>query len=246
MGIVNVTPDSFSGDGITDPASAIERGLAMVEAGAEIIDVGGESTRPGCTPVPASEEIARAVPVVRGLAQRGLVVSVDTSKAEVAEAAAAAGARIVNDVWGLKRSPEIARIAARRDLGLVLTHNQEGTDYEGDLLDAVARGLEGSIALARAAGVPAERIVVDPGIGFGKTRDQNLLLIRRLGELRRLGHPLLVGVSRKFGRGTSGRVWATAALVAIAILNGAEIIRVHDVEAMVSVARVASALRDVP
>jgi len=250
MGIVNVTPDSFSGDGLTDHRAAIERGLRMAEAGADIVDVGGESTRPGHTPVPAVEEIRRAIPVVEALAAAGVLVSIDTSKLEVAKAAADAGAAIVNDVWGLRRSPGIARLAAERGLGLVLMHNQVGNQYPGDLMQAIINGLSTSIAEARRAGVPPERIVVDPGIGFGKDAHQNLVVLRRLGELRQLGYPLLVGASRKgflgqlFGQDLPMRVWGTAAVVAISILRGADLVRVHDVPEMVAVARVAEALRE--
>jgi dihydropteroate synthase len=249
MGIVNVTPDSFSGDGTVDHAAAIARGRAMAGAGAAIVDVGGESTRPGHAPVSVEEEIRRAVPVVEGLAAAGVTVSIDTSKLAVAEAAAAAGAAIVNDVWGLQRSPGIARLAASRGLGLVLMHNQEGTEYVGDLLAAVRDRLAGSVRVAVAAGVAPERIVVDPGIGFGKTAEQNLVVLRRLDELRALGHPILVGASRKsflgrlFGQEMAVRAWGTAAAVTAAILRGADIVRVHDVPEMLAVARVAEALR---
>jgi dihydropteroate synthase len=254
MGIVNVTPDSFSGDGTLAAEAdgvrlAIERGLAMAEAGAAIIDVGGESTRPGHTPVPVAEELRRAIPVVEGLAGRGLQVSIDTWKAEVADAALRAGASIVNDVWGLRRSPEIAGLAAANGAGLVLMHNQEGTEYDGDVVRAVRERLAESAAVARQAGVPVERILVDPGIGFGKTPAQNVVLLRRLGELRELGHPLLVGASRKsllgriFGQEGEHRVWGTAALVAVSVLRGADVVRVHDVPEMLAVARVAEAFR---
>lgn len=254
MGIVNVTPDSFSGDGTlaAEPEGhrlAVERGLAMADAGAAIIDVGGESTRPGHTPVPVEEELRRAIPVVEALAARGLEVSIDTWKAEVAEAALQAGARIVNDVWGLRRSPEIAELAARHGAGLVLMHNQVGTKYAGDLVTEVRGRLAESAALARSAGVPAERILVDPGIGFGKTPSQNVVLLRRLGELRDLGYPLLVGASRKsllgrvFGQEGERRVWGTAALVAVSVLQGADVVRVHDVPEMLAVARVAETFR---
>jgi dihydropteroate synthase len=249
MGIVNVTPDSFSGDGLTDHAAAVARGLAMAEAGAAIVDVGGESTRPGHAPVPAAEEIRRAVPVVAELARAGVTVSIDTSKLEVAIAAADAGAAIVNDVWGLRRSPDIARLAADRGLGLIVMHNQLGTEYEGDLVAAVRASLATSARLAVEAGVPAERVVVDPGIGFGKTAEQNVVVLRRLDELCDLGHPVLVGASRKsflgrlFGQEMPMRVWGTAAAVTASILKGAAIVRVHDVPEMLAVARVAEALR---
>lgn len=249
MGVVNVTPDSFSGDGLTDHQAAIRRGLAMAEAGAQIIDVGGESTRPGHSPVAAVEEIRRAVPVVRGLALHGLTVSIDTSKLEVASAAADEGAAIVNDVWGLRRSPGIADLAAERGLRLVVMHNQDGTDYRRDLMDAVRAGLAESLERAVRAGVPLDRLIVDPGIGFGKTAEQNLVVLRRLAELRELGCTILVGPSRKsflgkiFGQEMAVRAWGTAAAVTAAILRGADIVRVHDVPEMLAVARVAEALR---
>jgi dihydropteroate synthase len=249
MGIVNVTPDSFSGDGLVDAQAAIARGLAMAEAGADIVDVGGESTRPGHLPVSAEEELGRAVPVVEALARAGLTVSIDTYKLEVARAAAEAGAAIVNDIWGLQRSPGIARLAAERSLGLVLMHNQDGSDYTEDLMAAVKRQLRASAALALEAGVPPERLVVDPGIGFGKTPEHNLVVLRRLDELRELGYPILVGASRKsflgrlFGQDMPVRPWGTAAAVTAAILRGADIVRVHDLPEMLAVVQVAEALR---
>ena len=252
MGIVNVTPDSFSGDGLTDHGAAIARGLAMARAGAQIVDVGGESTRPGHSPVAAGEEIERAVPVVEALAREGLTVSIDTSKLEVARAAADAGATIVNDIWGLKRSPGIASLAAERGLRLVLMHNQEGTEYTGDLIHAMRDGLAESLSRAVGAGVPRDMVILDPGIGFGKTAEQNLVVLRRLDELRGLGCPILVGPSRKsflgklFGQEMTMRVWGTAAAVTAAILRGADIVRVHDVPEMLAVARVAEALKAEP
>jgi dihydropteroate synthase len=249
MGIVNVTPDSFSGDGLVDADAAIARGLAMAVAGADIVDVGGESTRPGHEPVSVGEELRRAVPVVEGLARGGLTVSIDTYKVEVARAAAEAGASIVNDIWGLKRSPEMARLAADRGLGLVLMHNQDGTEYDEDLMSAVKRGLRASADVALEAGVPPERLIVDPGIGFGKTPAHNLVVLRRLGELRELGYPILIGPSRKsflgrlFGQDMPIRPWGTAAAVTAAILRGADIVRVHDLPEMMAVIQVAEALR---
>ena len=249
MGIVNVTPDSFSGDGLTDPEAAVARGLAMAAAGADVVDVGGESTRPRHTPVAPAEEIARAVPVIAELVRQGVRVSVDTSKLEVAEAAAAVGASMVNDVWGLQRSPGIARLAAERGLDLVLMHNQVGHEYRTDLMEAIKQSLRRSLATAREAGVPAERVVVDPGIGFGKTAEHNMVVLRRLEELRELGRPVLVGASRKsflgrlFGQEMEERVWGTAAVVAVAVTRGADWVRVHDVPEMAAVARVAEGLR---
>jgi dihydropteroate synthase len=251
MGIVNVTPDSFSGDGLAhDPEAAVRRGLEMAAAGADILDVGGESTRPGHTPVSAEEEIARAVPVVARLVREaGVPVSIDTSKLAVAEAALAAGAAIVNDVWGLQRAPGLATLAAGAGAGLVLMHNQQGHEY-GDLLDEVAARLRRSLAAALAAGVPRERILLDPGIGFGKTAEHNVQVLRHLDRLREIGQPLLVGVSRKsflarlFGlEEPEARLDGTAAAVAAAVLRGADVVRVHDVERMARVVRVAEGLR---
>ena len=248
MGIINVTPDSFSGDGL-DHEAAIAQGLRMVEEGADLLDVGGESTRPGHQPVGADDELARVLPVVEALAARaGVPISIDTTKVEVARVAAEAGATIVNDVWGLQRAPELASLAAGKDLALVVTHNQEGTAYS-DLMGQVTEGLEAAVRKARSAGVAQERIIVDPGIGFGKDWSQNLLLLRRLQDLEQLGQPILVGTSRKSFIGrildlpVDQRTEGTAATVAISIMRGADIVRVHDVRAMVRVARMADALR---
>jgi len=248
MGIVNVTPDSFSGDGL-DAEGAIERGREMGRTGATVIDVGGESTRPGHTPVDAKEERRRVEPVIRALAEEGYRVSVDTSKLYVAEAAVAAGATMVNDVWGLQRSPGLARLAAQGGIDLVLMHNQIGHVYAENPIEAVKRHLGGAVNEALAAGMDRGRLIVDPGIGFGKTAAQGLWLLRRLPELRSLGCPILVGVSRKsflgtlFGQQMSDRIWGTAAAVTASILNGADWIRVHDVAQMAMVARVAEAMR---
>ncbi len=251
MGIVNVTPDSFSGDGLGDDrGAAVAQGLRMVAEGADMLDVGGESTRPGHVPVAAAEEIERTVEVVRRLAQEsGVPVSIDTYKFEVAEAAVAAGATMVNDVWGLARSPALAELAARHRCGLVVMHNQDGTEYAGDLMAEVKRFLRAAVEAALSAGMPRERILIDPGIGFGKTADQNWEVMRRLGELRELGQPVLIGTSRKSFIGklldlpVTDRVEGTAATVAAAILRGADVVRVHDVREMTRVARVADRMR---
>src|SRR5579859_3836037 len=199
MGIVNVTPDSFSGDGLGDDRdAAIAQGLRMVSEGADLLDVGGESTRPGHEPITIAEEISRVESVVRRLArQAGVPVSIDTSKLEVAEAAVAAGATILNDIWGLQRSPDIAGLAARNHCALVVMHNQEGTDYLGDLMEEVRAVLGRAVELALAAGVPRELVLVAPGIGFGETADQNWEVMRRLNELGGLGQPILIRTSRK-------------------------------------------------
>jgi dihydropteroate synthase len=270
MGIVNVTPDSFSGDGTMHGsdadwvARAVAQGQAQVAAGAHLLDVGGESTRPGSQPVPLDEELRRVLPVVAGLAKIVSVpISIDTYKAETARQALAAGASIINDVWGLRMDPALGRIAAESGAPLILMHNRSrpkdaaqsaqlggryvGVDY-ADLLGDIARELQEAVELARQSGVPDERIILDPGIGFGKTVEQNLELVDRLAELLSLGYPLLVGPSRKSFVGYTlnlppdQRLEGTAAAVALAIDRGADIVRVHDVEAMTRVARIADAI----
>ncbi|MDQ2943831.1 MAG: dihydropteroate synthase [Candidatus Dormibacteraeota bacterium] len=251
MGIINVTPDSFSGDGLgADRAGAVEQGLAMVREGADMLDVGGESTRPGHQPISAGEEIERTEAVVARLARETDVpISIDTYKLEVAEAAVAAGASIVNDIWGLTRSPELAELASAKSCALVLMHNQDGTEYAGDLMDEIKLFLRKSIDRALEAGVPRERVLIDPGIGFGKTAEQNWVVLRRLLELKQLGQPILIGTSRKSFIGklldspVSDRVEGTAATVTASVLRGADVVRVHDVREMTRVARVADHMR---
>jgi len=251
MGIVNVTPDSFSGDGLgADYEGAVAQGMRMVTEGADLLDVGGESTRPGHVPVSTTEEIARTEAVVRELAEAaGVPVSIDTYKLEVAEAAVKAGATIVNDVWGLTRSPALANLAAKHECALVLMHNQDGTDYAGDIMSEIKRFLEAGAMLAVASGVPRERVLIDPGIGFGKTAEQSWVVMRRLEELRELGFPILIGTSRKSFIGklldlpVTERLEGTAATVTAAVLRGANIVRVHDEEEMTRVVRVADHMR---
>jgi dihydropteroate synthase len=251
MGIVNVTPDSFSGDGLgSDVEAAVGQGLRMAAEGADMLDVGGESTRPGHVAVSADEEIRRTEVVVRRLAAESSVpVSIDTYKEEVAARAIGNGAAIVNDVWGLTRSPAIADLAARHDCALVLMHNQDGTDYAGDLIDEIKRFLSVAARRATAAGVPREKVIVDPGIGFGKTADQNWIVMQRLDELKELGHPILIGTSRKSFIGklldlpVNERLEGTEATVVAAILRGADIVRVHDVLPMTRVVRVADRMK---
>jgi dihydropteroate synthase len=221
-----------------------------VSEGADMIDVGGESTRPGHQPITAVEETARVEAVIRRLARdAGVPVSIDTYKVEVAEAAVAAGATILNDIWGLTRSPSMAGLAARAGCALVLMHNQDGTHYGGDIMDEIKRFLRGSVERALEAGVPKERVIIDPGIGFGKNADQNWDVLRRLGELGELGQPILLGTSRKSFLGklldlpVGERVEGTAATVVAGVLRGADIVRVHDVLEMTRVVRVADQLR---
>lgn len=265
MGVVNVTPDSFSGDGLGDDIeAALKQAERMIEEGADLIDVGGESTRPGSEPISVEEELGRVVPVIEALARRADVpISIDTYKAEVAGEALTAGAHLVNDVWGLRMEPEIAELAARHQVPLVLMHNRSrpkdaaqtarlggrylGVEYE-DLMADVIRELRDSISLAVEAGVEREKIIVDPGIGFGKTVEQNLQLMAKLAELKVLGRPILLGPSRKAFIGYTldlpldERVEGTAAAVAVGIANGADIVRVHDVKQMVRVARMTDAM----
>ena len=250
MGIVNTSPDSFSGDGLNDLESAISQGLVMAREGAAMLDVGGQSTRPGHEPISVPEEIRRTERVVEALVKgSGVPVSIDTYKLEVAEAAVEAGATILNDVWALQRSPALANLAARRGCALVLMHNQDGTEYAGDLMDEIKRVLRAATDNAIAAGVPRERVLVDPGIGFGKTADHNWEVMRRLPELVELGQPILIGTSRKSFIGklldlpVTDRVEGTAATVAVAILSGTDVVRVHDVRVMMRVVAVADRIK---
>lgn len=251
MGIVNVTPDSFSGDGLgADADAAVEQGLRMVREGADMLDVGGESTRPGHVPVTADEEISRTESVVRRLARDSSApVSIDTYKLPVAEAAVGAGATILNDVWGLVRTPAIADLAAAHGCALVLMHNQDGTEYAGDLMDEIKRFLSVAAARAVEAGVPRDKVIVDPGIGFGKTAEQNWEVMRRFEELRELGHPILIGTSRKSFIGklldlpVDDRLEGTISTNVAAVLRGADIVRVHDVQALARAVKVADRMR---
>jgi dihydropteroate synthase len=251
MGIINVTPDSFSGDGLgQDRDRAVGQGLRMVGEGADMLDVGGESTRPGHQPITIAEEIARTEAVVARLARETRApVSIDTYKLEVAEAAVAAGATMLNDIWGLARSPGIAELAARTGCALILMHNQDGTEYDQDLMSAIKGFLRRAVDRALEAGVSRERVLVDPGIGFGKTAEQNWVVMRRFEELKELGQPVLVGTSRKSFIGklldlpVTERVEGTAATVTAAVLRGADVVRVHDVREMARVVRVADHMR---
>lgn len=269
MGILNVTPDSFSGDGILakqDAQSAVlEQARRFVAAGVDILDVGGESTRPGSEPVGTDEELRRVVPAIAGLAREfpDTLISVDTYKAAVAERALAAGAHMVNDVWSLRGDPELRHVVAHAGCPVILMHNrsnpasvevraQLGNAYIGaeytDLLGDVCRELMASVELAREAGIADERIILDPGIGFGKKVEHNLELIDHTGDIRKLGFPVLVGPSRKSFIGftldlpADQRMEGTAAAVAVAITRGADMVRVHDVQPLMRVVRMTDAL----
>ena len=251
MGILNVTPDSFSDGGRwTDPDAAVARAQEMVEQGADLIDVGGESTRPGHVPISAEEEIARVEPVIRRLkATVDVPISIDTYKPEVARRALAAGADLINDIWGFRRHPEMAKVAAEAGVPVVLQHNRppELADYE-DVMGEIIQELRRSIDVARQAGVKDEQIILDPGIGFGKRLEHNLEVMRRLHELVALGYPVLVGTSRKSLIGQTlqlpvhDRLEGTAATVAMAIAKGCHIVRVHDVKEMGRVSRMMDAM----
>jgi dihydropteroate synthase len=250
MGVINVSPDSFSGDGLADAEAAVAQGLRFAEEGADILDVGGQSTRPGLSEeLPPDEEIRRVVPVIERLAREvDAPVSVDTYKAPVARAALEAGAHLLNDIWGFRCDAELAPLAVRFGVPAVVMHNQRSREFH-DVIGDIRAGLEASIAIAAQAGLPRERLIVDPGFGFGWTPEQNLEILRRLGELRDLGLPVLIGTSRKSTIGAvldgvpvEGRLFGTAATVALAIANGADIVRVHDVAAMRQVVRIADAI----
>ncbi len=269
MGILNITPDSFSGDGLLNAADVLEavrrQALEFVSAGADILDIGGESTRPGAQPVSKDEELSRVLPVVEMLTRLELdvLLSVDTYKSEVAEAALRAGADWINDVWALRADPRMAEVAARFNAGLILMHNRSkpsnaqlqeklGGRYVGmhydNLIEDIQRELMEGVQFARQAGISDENIILDPGIGFGKTVEQNLEILRRLDEFKKLGFPLLLGVSRKSFIGYTlnlppdQRLEGTLAACAIGIQRGADILRVHDVEPVVRAARMTDAI----
>lgn len=251
MGILNVTPDSFSDGGQwIDVGQAVSHAQQMIADGADIIDIGGESTRPGHAPVDTDEELRRVIPVIQALRNQvpNAILSIDTYKAQVADAALNAGANIINDVWGFLRDPDMARVAARHQAPSIVMHNQEGTEYE-DLIHDVIRSLRRSIRTAVAAGLPPELIIIDPGVGFGKTPLQNLDVMRDLAMLRVLGRPILLATSRKstIGKVLGGlpveeRLEGTAATVALGIAQGAEIVRVHDVKPIKRVAVMTDAI----
>lgn len=237
MGILNVTPDSFSDGGkFTHVDFAVEHAFEMVGEGADIIDVGGESTRPGSAEVGPEEELARVLPVVSRLCQLIPVpVSIDTYKASVADACMKAGAQMVNDVWGLQREPDIAKVVAAHGGSVCIMHNQDGTDYPEDILASMKHFFEVSLEIAKKAGIPDGQILLDPGIGFGKTPEQNIHVMGRLHELKSLGYPILLGTSRKSFIGKvldlppAERVEGTVATTVLGIQQGVEVVRVHDV-----------------
>jgi dihydropteroate synthase len=251
MGILNVTPDSFSDGGRFDRLeAAVGQARRIAAEGADLLDIGGESTRPGHVPVDAQTELARVLPVLDALGPDfPIPISIDTTKAIVAAAALRRGARIVNDVWGLMRDADIARVAADADADLVIMHNREKADPSLDIVEELLGFFDTALGIARRAGMADERIVLDPGFGFGKTPEQSLDAIRRLAALKRLGFPLLVGVSRKStigvvtGKPVGERLAGTIAMNAFAMLEGVDIIRVHDVAEHVDARKIIERLR---
>jgi dihydropteroate synthase len=250
MGIVNVTPDSFSGDGLAyDVDGAVRQALQMCDDGADIIDIGGESTRPGFEEVDEEEELRRVIPVIERLAGGlSVPISVDTYKSSVAAAAVQAGAALINDVHGFQKNPAVARVAAEAGVPAIAMHYQRGRPFK-DTIGNIADGWLESLRIARENGLADDQVILDPGFNFGWTEDQALEMLRRLRELRVFGRPLLIGTSRKSTIGTvlgglpvEERLEGTAATVAISIANGADIVRVHDVKEMARVARVADAI----
>lgn len=269
MGIINLTPDSFSGDGLLGEENTIEaaarQAQRFVDEGADILDLGAESTRPGAEPVGAESELERLLPTLQGILELKLnaFISIDTYKATVAEKCLSLGANIINDVWGLKRDPHLASVIAQFSVPVVLMHNRSRSDavqktaslggryvkmdYH-NLISEICIDLQESIEIAKKAGIADQNIIIDPGIGFGKTSEQNLQIINNLKEIRKLGYPILLGPSRKSFIGYTldlppeERVEGTAAAVAIGINNGADIVRVHDVKAMCRVARMCDAI----
>ena len=269
MGIINVTPDSFSGDGLLDEENvknaAVEKASFFIEEGVDVLDIGGESTRPGADFVNEDEEIRRVVPVIETISKNFpfITISVDTYKAKVARAAIQAGADWINDVWGLRGDPEMVRVAAESQVPIILMHNRLksgspkieeglggryiGTDYD-DLINNIRKELMESVSMAHQSGIRDKNIILDPGIGFGKTVSQNLELLDRMDEIKSLGYPLLVGPSRKSFIGYTlqlppeERIEGTAAAVALAIDRGADILRVHDIAVMTRVARMTDAI----
>jgi dihydropteroate synthase len=261
MGVINVSPDSFSGDGIADVEEAVARAERLSSEGADIIDIGGESTRPASAPISTDEELRRVIPVVEKLAHKiSVPLSVDTYKLEVARQALNAGANMINDIWGLRKEPRLAELAAQKDVPIALMSNQRDSPCP-DIMSALISDFKRAIKQALDAGVPWENIIIDPGIGFGKTQEQNLEILQRLEELKVLGRPILLGSSRKsfigwvldltpeqrsnkvaFVPPGDQRLEGTAATIAIGITRGADIVRVHDVKEMARVCKMSDAI----
>ena len=250
VGILNLSPDSFAGDGLADVDAAVERALQMCRDGVDLIDLGGESTRPGFQPVALEVELARVLPVLEAIRANRVAapISIDTTKPEVAEAALCAGAAALNDINGLRGDPRLAQVAARYGAPVIAMHNRRGRPAAADPVAALLNGFAASLACARAAGISEQRVILDPGFGFGWPPEQNYEILDRLRELRAAGRPLLAGLSRKrltggqFGWSPRERFEGSAAAAAIAVANGADLLRVHDVPEMIRVAKIADAV----
>ena len=250
MGIVNITPDSFSDGGdFFSLEKAVYHAKEMLRQGADIIDIGGESSRPGHTRISAEEELERVIPVIeRIIDETDAIVSLDTIRPEVAEEGLKCGVHIINDIWGLQGDVGMAEVVAEYDVPVIIMHNKHDTHYEGDIIEEMNRFFERSIGIALDAGIGKDKIVLDPGIGFGKVFEQNILVIKRLNEFKKLGYPILLGTSRKSSLGRilgvppKERLEGTLATTAIGIMQGVDIIRVHDVEENLKAAKVADAI----
>lgn len=251
MGILNVTPDSFSDGGRYDaPDMALAHAKDMIAQGADILDVGGESTRPGAEPVSAEDELSRVLPVLRKLAQLDVLISIDTYKASVAREAVKAGAHIINDVWGLQRDPDMAGAVAEANVPVIMMHNRETVDPSLDILADMDRFFERSLALAEKAGVPRRHLILDPGFGFGKTLEQNYQILSNLQQLKKWELPILAGASRKRMVGhvldveTQDRLFGSLAVHVLAMHGGAQIVRAHDVKAHADASRIFQAMKE--
>jgi len=254
MGIINLSPDSFAGDGVGSVEAAVDRAKRMAAEGADIIDIGGESTRPGSAPISVGEEVSRVIPVLERLTKElSVPLSIDTYKLEVAREALDAGVNMINDIWGLKKEPKLAELAAQREAPIILMSNQRdiSPDHDvtfPDIMSVLISDLQRAIQQALISGMSRENIIIDPGIGFGKTQEQNLEIIRRLEELEVLSRPVLIGTSRKsvigrvLGLPSDQRLEGTAATVAIGIAKGADIVRVHDVKEVARVCKMSDAI----
>ena len=250
MGILNVTPDSFSdGGNFNSVDKALEHAKAMINEGADIIDLGGESTRPGHNYVDADEELRRVIPVIKKLKEElDTPISVDTYKAKVADESLKLGVEMINDVWGLRKDKDMAQVIAKHDAHVCIMHNQDNTEYDKDIMESIKDFLAESINIAIEAGIDKNKIVLDPGIGFGKTYEQNLEVLKRLGELKVLGYPILLGTSRKSVIGNTldlppkERVEGTIATTVLGVRDGVDIVRVHDVEKNLRAAKMADAI----
>jgi len=250
MGILNVTPDSFSDGGkFNEVNKALNYAKEMIKDGVDIIDIGGESTRPGHKYVEADEEIQRVIPVIKELKKEiNVPISIDTYKARVAEEALKLGVEMINDVWGLKKDKEMANVVAKYNACVCIMHNQDGTEYDKDIMESMKESLQESIDLALNAGVSKDKIVIDPGIGFGKTFEQNLEVLKRMNELKELGYPILLGTSRKSVIGNvlnvepKERLEGTIATTVLGIRDGVDIVRVHDVKENLKAAKMADAI----